>query len=230
MENSELARIAHSLGITAVKAGRVDDVLPHFPLLSTTLTRGLSTGISMAARLSARVLEEITDGPTRLYYHHYRRLNHLLDLAAHVVSARLLDEGWEAVPIPASQTIDWENQRGHISHKAVAVRAGLGWIGRNNLLVTPRWGSQVRLVTVLTNAQFEECSPLGNGCGSCRACIDVCPAGAIGESADDFRRMDCFAKVKELAKRAGIGHYICGICVRACPGLRSGASPGRDAK
>lgn len=221
MDTEELSRVTHSLGITAVRSGRVDDILPHFPLLSPAITRGMCTGISIAVRVSGRILEEITDRPTRLYYHHYRRLNHLLDMAAHIVTLRLLEEGHDAVPIPASQTIDWENQRGHISHKAVAVRAGLGWIGRNNLLVSPRWGSQIRLVTVLTNAEFED-PPVAKGeCGTCRACIEVCPAGAIGESASDFRRTDCLAKVKELAKLAGIGHYICGICVKACKGKRS---------
>jgi epoxyqueuosine reductase QueG len=218
MDRNDIESLTRPLGITAVGSGSIADLLPHFPLLSPALTRGMSTGIAMAVRVSERILGEISDRPTRLYFHHYRRLNHILDMAAHVVALKCMEAGYDAVPIPASQTIDWENQRGHISHKAVAVRAGLGWIGRNNLLVTPQWGSQVRLVTVLTNAEIEPQPPESTDCGTCRACISQCPAGAIGESPGDFRRMVCFEKVKEVAKLAGIGHFICGICVRACRG------------
>ena len=50
--------------------------------------------------------------------------------------------------------VDWQGQRGHISHKHIAVAAGLGWIGRNNLLVHPRHGGRLRLNTVLTDMEL----------------------------------------------------------------------------
>jgi len=221
MNIQQLNNLVRSLGASALGAGRVDDILGEFPNLSPAITRGLGTGISILARVSGRVLDEITDRPTRLYFHHYRRLNHLLDLAAHAVTARLLEDGYEAVPIPASQTIDWVNQTGHISHKAVAKRAGLGWLGRNNLLVTPAWGSHVRLVTVLTDAPLvagDGQPQLGDGCGKCTACVTACPAHALGESYRDYDRDLCLAKMKEICKAANIGHYICGICVKPCRG------------
>lgn len=209
------------MGAAAFGTARVDDLMDRFPLLSADLARGLVTGISVAVRLSGRILDDIEDRPTRLYFHHYRRVNHMLDMIAHTITTRLMEDGFDAVPIPASQTIDWENQAGHLSHKVIAVKAGLGWIGRNNLLVTPSWGSQVRLVTVLTDAEAKSQTPMEESCGTCRACITACPAGAIGESPGEFDRDRCMAKVKELSKLAGIGHYICGICVKACRGKRS---------
>jgi epoxyqueuosine reductase QueG len=220
VNREELVKIANFHGVSAMGTACVDDILDRFPLLSDTLTKGLHTGISILVRVSSGVLNEITDRPTRLYFHHYRRLNHLLDLVANIFTCKLLDEGYEAVPIPASQTIDWENQQGHISHKAIAVKAGLGWLGRNNLLVTPSWGSQVRLVSVLTDAEFEpgNTSPVEDGCGKCTACIKACPAGAIGQSFREYDREECLVKMKELCKMAGIGHYICGICVKVCRG------------
>jgi epoxyqueuosine reductase QueG len=223
MNISELSGIVKPFGDLRLATAPVSDILEAFPLLSPSLSRGLDTGISVGVRVSGRILGEIVDQPTRLYLHHYRRLNHLLDLVAHTITSRLLSEGFDAVPIPASQTIDWENQLGHLSHKAVAVRAGLGWIGRNNLLVTPEWGSQVRLVTVLTDAEIEGRNILDGdeGCGSCRACIPVCPADAIGETHEEYEKFECLTAMKEMCKRANVGHYICGICVRACDGRRS---------
>jgi len=220
LTKEELARIAKSYGAAAIGTARIEDILNGFPSLSRELTSGLHTGISVAVRLSGRILDEITDRPTRLYFHHYRRLNHLLDLTAHSITALLLEDGYEAVPIPASQTIDWQNQTGHLSHKAIAVKAGLGWLGRNNLLVTPAWGAQVRLVTVLTDAEFDEDRMVENDCGNCRACVEVCPAGALGETYRDYDRDGCLIKMKEMCKMAGIGHYICGICVKACRGKK----------
>ena len=216
-----ISQLARSMGAATLGTARVDDLPDRFPLLSPDLVRGLSTGLSVAVRLSGRVLDEIRDRPTRLYFHHYRRVNHMLDMIAHTIMAKLLEEGFEAVPIPASQTVDWEHQAGHLSHKVIAAKAGLGWIGRNNLLVTPHWGAQVRLVTVLTDAEYDRPSVMKDSCGECRACVYACPVGAIGESRRDFDRDRCMAKVKELSKLAGIGHYICGICVKACRGDRS---------
>jgi epoxyqueuosine reductase QueG len=85
------------------------------------------------------------------------------------------------MPVAASQLVDWKSQRGHLSHKHVARAAGLGWIGRNNLLVSERFGARIRLVTVLTELQLVVNSPTARDCGSCRDCLTVCPVGAIKE-------------------------------------------------
>jgi len=130
------------------------------------------------------------------------------------------NRGWSALPIPSSQTIDWENQRGHLSHKEVAQQAGLGWIGRNNLLVNPDFGSRVRLVTVLTDFPIPCDKTTEDGCSECRDCLGVCPAGAIKERLEDFDRIACYRKLDEFRKICKIGHHICGICVKACRGRR----------
>jgi epoxyqueuosine reductase QueG len=122
--------------------------------------------------------------------------------------------------VAASQLVDWQNQRGHLSHKRIAVAAGLGWLGRNNLLVTPQHGAQVRLVTVLTDLDLAPDRPIENGCAECRECVSACPAHAIGDSAAEFKHLDCFATLKEFQSRRYVGQYICGLCVRACSGVR----------
>ncbi|MFQ6091772.1 MAG: hypothetical protein ACE5OR_03665 [bacterium] len=100
--------------------------------------------ISLGLRLSEAVLDEIEDGPTLLYAWHYRQANILLDRVAFRLSGLIQERGHRAIPIAASQLIDWRQQVGHLSHKHIGVLAGHGWIGRNNLLVHPEYGSEVR--------------------------------------------------------------------------------------
>jgi epoxyqueuosine reductase QueG len=174
--------------------------------------------ISLGKRLLDPVIEEIEDHPTRLYYHHYRQLNFFLDRAAFLLSTHIQEQGFRALPIPASQVIDWEKQRGHASHKKVGELAGLGWIGRNNLLVNPELGSRHRLITVLTDMPLEPGEPLQRDCGGCMDCLVPCPAQAIKKRKEDFEHLACFEKLKEFRKQGLVGQYICGMCVKACKG------------
>jgi len=115
-----------------------------FHSLSPKSLEGLDRAISVAFHLSDRVLEDIVDGPTKLYFFHYQRVNVFLDELALKIANCIQSHGWEALPIPASQLVDWEKQLAHISHKHLAVQAGIGWIGRNNLLVTPQFGARAK--------------------------------------------------------------------------------------
>lgn len=188
--------------------------------LSPHILAGVERALSLGFRLQQQVLEEIEDRPTPLYFHHYRQINNFLDQNALKLASWLQEEGYKAIPIPASQLIDWQNQRGHVSHKKIAEFAGLGWLGRNNLLVTPQYGARVRLVTILTNMPLEADGFLKAGCGDCMACLAVCPAQAIKEKSADFDHQICFAKLKEFQKKGYVPQYICGICVKACKGKK----------
>lgn len=70
---------------------------------------------------------------------------------------------------------------GSLPHKTVALRAGLGFIGKNNLLTSEKYGSALVLGKVLTTAPFETIStPIQEpGCGDCTVCTDVCPTKAL---------------------------------------------------
>jgi epoxyqueuosine reductase QueG len=192
--------------------------------LSPKTIEGLHRAVSVAFHLSGRILDDVSDGPTRLYFFHYQRANVLLDELGLKITDFLQSGGWDALPIPASQIIDWEKQRAHVSHKHAALKAGLGWIGRNNLLVTPQFGSRQRLITVLTNMPLAADEPLPCGCGTCRACISSCPSGSIQERPEDFDHVGCYQMMKVLVKKAGISQNICGLCVKACRG-KTGTRP-----
>ena len=199
----------------------VTDIQPlknDFLHLSRQLIDSFESGISMAVRLSDAVLDEVEDRPTQLYFHHYRQANFHLDRIAFRLVNFIQEEGSRALPIPASQIIDWERQKGHLSHKMVAQEAGLGWIGRNNLLVNPTCGARIRLVTVLTDLPLKHDQPVKDGCRECKKCLSVCPAGAIKERQEEFEHLKCFEQLRLFRKRDHIGQYICGVCVKACRG------------
>jgi epoxyqueuosine reductase len=184
--------------------------------ISKSIVEKVDRAIVLGVRLSQAVLSEISLAPTRLYSHHYRTVNAFLDQAALKVTNFIQDQGFLSLPIPASQIVDWDKQTAHLSHKKLGVLAGLGWIGRNNLLVNKRFGSQFRLASILTNMPLKADKPAKLGCGQCRACILVCPAQAIKEEAAAFDHRQCFAKLKEFQKQHIVEQYICGVCIQAC--------------
>lgn len=178
----------------------------------------MSYGVVLGVPLSPAVLDGIEDRPTLLYKWHYRQANNLLDKIAFQLCGKIIEMNYRALPIPASQLIDWEKHLGAVSHRTVGESAGLGWRGRNNLLVHPEYGARIRLVTVLTDLPLETDSPIENGCGNCRACIQICPAQALGETAREYNLEKCHAKLTEFSKIKGIGVHICGLCVKVCQG------------
>lgn len=183
--------------------------------------------ISIALRLPNAVFEQIIDRPTPLYFSVYQSANRILDEIAFRTANLLEGDGFNSLPIPASQVLDRENWYGAITHKAVARMAGLGWQGKSLLLVNPDYGPRIRLVTVLTDAPLAIDGPVENRCGECTECRDACPAGAIrGVRTEDhyaareealyFSR--CVEKLDvEFKSLPDIGAPICGICIRACP-------------
>jgi len=214
----ELNRFALREGASLFGVAETPALKEKFYSLSPRALQGLDRAIAMAFHLSDRVIEDVVDGPTKLYFFHYQRVNVLLDELALKITNFIQDRGWQALPIPASQIIDWEKQRAHVSHKHVALRAGLGWIGRNNLLVSPQFGARLRLVTVLTSMPLKFDEPLAGGCDNCRACISSCPSRSIKERPEDFDHVGCYHQIKALVKAAGISQNICGLCVKACRG------------
>ncbi len=187
-----------------------------FPYLPNGVVEKLGYGISIGFRLSTSIIEGIVDRPTRIYFHHYKQVNYLLDRLALQVMDFIQKLGYEALPIPASQVIDREKQIGHLSHKKVAIQAGLGWLGRNNLVVNPEFGARVRLVTILTDLPLTVDKPLTLDCGTCEKCLNVCPADAIKENPEDFDYLACYRQLEIFRRTCNIGHHICGICIKAC--------------
>ncbi|MFW9832015.1 MAG: 4Fe-4S double cluster binding domain-containing protein [Candidatus Thorarchaeota archaeon] len=184
----------------------------------------LPRGISIVYHLSERIIDELKTGPTRAYAYHYYAVNRLLDDVALHTTKLLQQWGYQGFPIPTSQTVNLKTHEGHLSHKMVATRAGLGWIGKNALLITPEYGPRVRLTTILTDAPLRTGKPINESqCGECLRCSEACPGGAIlgnmwklASQRADLLEVEKCADIIERNK-AEMGAPICGICVRVCP-------------
>lgn len=216
-----LRGVAESAGIDLVASARIDK---GFRNMIHDAVRGevseLESVLVMGIRLSVPVLETVKTAPTRTYYHHYRMVNFVLDQAALRIAGECHRTGRRAFPVPASQILDWDRLLGHLSHRETGFRAGLGWRGRNNLLVNPRFGSQVRYISVLTDLPLPEGRALESDCGQCIDCIRVCPVGAIHKDPEQFDLDKCSAQLRRFSKEEKLNELICGLCVRACSGRR----------
>lgn len=214
---SALKDFCLDMGVDLFGVADISGVKQDFALSKRSLA-GLDRAVSLGARLSSAILSEIENAPTRLYFHHYRTVNAFLDQAALRTCNYIQGRGYCALPVPASQILDWQNQKGHLSHKRIGYLAGLGWIGRNNLLVNSSFGSQLRLVSILTDMPLEADAPLRKDCGKCVLCVKICPAGAIKKDSASFDHLLCFEKLKGFQKQRLTDQYICGVCVNVCRG------------
>jgi len=214
----KLRAIANDKGGKLFGVCRVDELgknmHPEIKIASETLNTAISIGIP----LSSTVMNSIKNRPNMLYKSHYQQVNRILNDISYVMTSEIETNGGEALPIPASQIMDWDHMTAHLSHREIAYKAGLGWRGRNNLLVAEKYGSKIRLVTVLTDIELEIDQPSDRDCGGCYNCFQVCPADAIGDTPEDFDLPACYKKVQEFSRYKGYGHLICGLCLQCCDG------------
>jgi epoxyqueuosine reductase len=130
----------------------------------------------------------------------------------------------------------------HVDREAAA-RAGVGFYGKNTLVITRTHGSWVVLGSLVSDQELESTPPLDQDCGSCRLCIDACPTGALDEpgTLDATRCLSYWTQSpgtipEELRPQLGDVVYGCDICQDVCPwnrGVerrRAGVAPALDAE
>ena len=235
MTAAELERLAEELGIDAIGATpaepyegteehirarrarglfadlRFTMAQPEVSCHPETLLPGARTVVSAALCYYAPAPEpELGEGrmPRYTWWDAYEALRGKLDSLGRRLGADY------RVLVDANQHVDRE----------AAARSGVGFYGKNTLLITRRHGSWVVLGTLVTTAELEPTAPLGLDCGSCRLCIDACPTGALDEpgTVDANRCLSYWTQSKhsipepyreELVDRV----YGCDICQDVCP-------------
>ncbi|MBI5634056.1 MAG: epoxyqueuosine reductase [Nitrospirae bacterium] len=114
-------------------------------------------------------------------------------------------------------------------HKTAATCSGLGWVGKNGLLINRQYGSRLSWATVLTNAPLDADEPVRESeCGDCVLCVMHCPSGAVkGDHwsiSNPRRKLVAYDKCAALKSRRQTldGKPNCGFCVTVCPYSRNG--------
>lgn len=192
------------------------------PERSTTPDRILAGARSLvvgALRTAAPRLAEVAQGHLRIAA--YARHDYYATLrgALKKMAVRLEDDGWQARVVADDNAL---------VDRAAAVRAGIGWQGKNANVLIPGRGSWFVLGSVITDAPLSVGVPMSDGCGACQRCLEGCPTGAIvAPGVVDARR--CLAWLVqapghipiEFREAMGGRLYGCDDCQEVCPVGRS---------
>ena len=185
----------------------------------------ISVGIAMPGSIVDQLPNRSNPAVAVAYRQHsYSVINQRLDLLTSRIAGSLQKEGHRALPVSASERYDNERICAVFSHKLAAHLAGLGWIGKSCLLITPQAGPRVRWASVLTDAPLQSTGqPLPEKCGSCSECVDICPADAFTGQPfheDEPRSVRYDARKCEeyhVEADGATGFRVCGLCVYVCP-------------
>jgi epoxyqueuosine reductase len=188
----------------------------------TQFRRAISHGFTLTDGIVNTLIHHKSIPALHTYRHYiYQIVNPRLDSISLSLARALERANFQAYVVPASQTVDRTRLIGVFSHKLAAHLAGLGWIGKSALLITPEHGPRVRWGTVLTDAPLGAGTPMDENCGDCDECVKECPAHAFtGQAFDQPRpRSDIFAAEacdRYLREREAF-RRVCGMCVYICP-------------
>ena len=186
----------------------------------------LPWAISYLYRVEPSTLVGLDRGPTAAYFREYQRINGCLVKTGEGLVCLLQAAGRRAQFVD-DDAPDGSDDPPIFASKTAATRAGLGWIGKTALLVTPEWGPAVRLGTVFTDAVLTAGEPVEDArCGNCRVCVDACPAGAGRDvhwrPGMALELMFDAAACDRYQQRYPEFDTICGTCTWACPYTRRG--------
>jgi ferredoxin len=192
-------------------------------------------GISIGRKMDDGTLDGIVNGPTQAYLAHYDGINRELLAVAGQLANDLEQAGFPALAVTPTVLTGQRKIESYlpdlrygISHKMVATRAGLGWIGKTDLFVSKKFGARLRLASILLKTpDLQANKPVEKSrCGHCRICVDRCPADAANGRSWDirtdrdvfFNALKCWEQCGEFGRTVlHSDRLICGICVAVCP-------------
>lgn len=195
--------------------------------LSGIVSGEMQIGVSVAVPVPRNIVKDLQITPTKEYYDVYYALNTMLDDIVLCGAGFLRENGYQAYANTTKVVKKDNNWCTLLPHKTVATRAGLGWIGKNSLLVTKEYGSAVRLSSLLTNAPLPAGTPMNESqCGGCAVCVRKCPAKALTgvlwntttSREELLHKEDCREmQIQRMKQATGIETDLCGLCFAVCP-------------
>jgi epoxyqueuosine reductase len=248
--SGRVKRRARELGFDAAGVAQLDP-LPHADALDRWLRQGMAGTMRYLHRQAARRKEPATilAGSTRAVvvtrnyftpdpdprpgagrvakYARGRDYHRALQPALDALARFLIDLG--ATPGATRAYVD----AGPVPERELAQRAGLGWIGKNTMLISPQRGSFFFLAVVLTDLDLAVDAPLTTDhCGTCTRCLEACPTGALPEPRMlDSTRCVSYLTIEyrgvELPNPRDLGNWIfgCDVCQDVCPWNEKFARP-----
>jgi epoxyqueuosine reductase QueG len=201
--------------------------------LSYEAHQGFNCGIVIALSFSKEAMQENNEGQPQRYYAEHNIMDQRFKELKGLISDLLTSKGYKVLVNTPASVIDNNTLRSSLPQKTVATLSGIGWIGKNAMLVTNKAGSALRLTVVLTNAPFVCGKPVTKSMckPACRICVDICPGKAplnklwkAGVDRDDFFdahacRSAAYERTKSLLD---IDMALCGLCVSNCPYTKRG--------
>ncbi len=148
-----------------------------------------------------------------IFAHEYPRLNDSLN-----ATTKKITEAIDGIAIPA--TVPWhpeeithvEDYYGLvISHRVIAEKAGIGWRGKNELIINPKFSCAIRLSSIITDISLELKGPYQGSCGNCNACLNVCTFLRDKEKLSNYRE-----QCRRYLIFLGLDFEVCGKCIKAC--------------
>lgn len=154
------------------------------------------------------------------YHDVMRRM--MLQLVEHIYPGEVIYHGHKALPSARYRVFV---DSGPVLERYWAVKAGLGWIGKNRQLIIPHAGSMFFLGELFIDQALEPDSPMDARCGNCHRCLDACPTQAIAENREfDAERCLSYQLIEnrgalsnEAVEAMGDCFYGCDRCQQACP-------------
>jgi epoxyqueuosine reductase QueG len=225
LHESAMALGADYFGIADLAPAH-DAILEQGGTQISVYPRSISIGISLLHPIVAQLSRTVTRPAAVSYLSHcYDIINSRLDQIVSRLAGIVQRNGCRAFPVAASKRVDDQRLCAVFPHKLSAHLSGLGWIGKNCLLITPDMGPRVRWATLLTDAPLV---PTGQAmdqrCGDCRECVAICPVKAFtGRSfrAQDPRSVRFDAgrcdRYFNMMRAKDPDTAVCGLCLRICP-------------
>lgn len=218
MDSNYIKEIAYSLGADVCGIGsikRFNDAPKGFhPLDVYSETKSV---IVFGKQFSASLFEANTNVP---YTFVKNKSVTLLDDISIQLTVDIESKGYKAIPIPSDEPYEyWDSENNHgrgiLSLKHLAKLSGIGWIGRNTLLINKKYGNRLYLGAVITNAELIEDDLASNLCPeNCNICLKSCPQSALDGITVNQK------KCRELCIYVTDGGgfvYGCNICRKVCP-------------